>query len=121
MRCYCNIKNGEIKTLIDFDDWESADEKLWDEEAKEIEENWSDYIEFTGFESHESYRIMEDFAESIDNEELRHQLINALNRPKLFRNFKERIDNSGDYRQHWFEYKKKCFIEHVREQIKARE
>ena len=121
MRCYYNIKTGEIETLIDFDHWESADEELWEEEAKEIEENLNDYIEFTGLESHESFSIMEDFTESIDNEELRRELINALNRPKPFRNFNERIDNSGDYRQQWFDYKKKRFIEHVKEQIKARE
>jgi len=50
-------------------------------------------------DSHESFKIMADFAENIDNARLQDRLINALNKSKPFRNFNWEIDNSGDYRQ----------------------
>ncbi len=121
MRCFYNFKTGEIKTLLNFDNWIGADEEPWEEESKEIDENWDDYFEFTGFEAHESFRIMVDFAERIDDTKLRDQLINALNRPKPFRNFKWQIDNSGEYRQQWFDYKKMRYVQWVKEQIDLNE
>jgi hypothetical protein len=121
MRCFYNLKKGEIKTLLNFDSWMGADEKPWEEEFKEIDENWDDYFEFEGFETHESFRIMADFAERIDDPKLQDQLINALNRPKPFRNFKLQIDNSGEYRQQWFDYKKMRFVQWVKEQIDLNE
>ncbi len=121
IRCFYNFKTGEIKTLLNFDSWIGADEEPWEEEAKEIDENWDDYFEFTGFETHESFRIMADFAERIDDQKLQDQLINALNRPNPFRNFKWEIDNSGEYRQQWFDYKKMRYVQWVKEQIDLNE
>lgn len=43
--------------------------------------------------------------------------INALNRSKPFRNFKWQIDNSGDYRQVWFDFKRRRYKEFVKKQI----
>jgi len=117
MRCFYNLKTSEIKTILNFDSWIGADEKPWEEDSKEIDENWGDYFEFVGFESHESFQIMADFAESVDDSRLQEKLIKALNRPKPFQNFKWQINNSGDYRQQWFDYKKIRYIEHVKEQI----
>lgn len=117
MRCYYHLKTGEIKTLPNFDHWMGADTEPWEEDMEEIDENWGDYFEFQGFESHESFQIMADFAESIDNAKLQNRLINALNRSKPFQNFKWQIDNSGEYRQQWFQFKKMRHIQWVNEQI----
>lgn len=40
-----------------------------------------------------------------------------LNRSKPFSNFKWIIDNSGDYRQKWFDFKNQKYIEWVEEKI----
>jgi hypothetical protein len=117
MGCFYNLKTGEIKTLLNFDNWIGADEEIWEEESKEIDENWDDYFGFEGFESYESFKIMEDFAEIVEDAELQNKLINALNRPKSFRNFKWIIDNSGDYRQQWFDYKNMRYIQWIKEQV----
>jgi hypothetical protein len=117
MRCYFNLKTGEIRTIINFDSYIGADEEPWEEELREIDEHRDDYLAFEGFESHESFRIMEDFAETVEDTELRNKLRNVLNRPKPFQNFKWLIDNSGRYRQEWFNYKNKCYIQWVKEQI----
>lgn len=117
LKSFYNLKTGEIKTILDFDSWESTDEEPWEEDIDEIEENWEDYFEFDGFESHESFQIMVDFAERVVDKKLQDKLINALNRPKPFQNFKWHIDNSGEYRQQWFDYKKTRYIDWVKEQI----
>lgn len=117
MRCFYNLKTGEIKTILNFDSWIEADEEPWEEESKEIDENLGDYFEFEGFESRDSFRIMADFAESIEDSRLQNKLINALNRPKPFQNFKWQIDNSGAYRQQWFDFKKMRYFEWIKEQI----
>jgi len=117
MRCFYNLKSGEIKTVINFDSWAGADEEPWEEETKEIEENWTDFYEFEGMSSHDSFSIMVDFTETVGNQELQDKLVNSLNKSKPFRNFKWQIDNSGEYRQKWFDFKKIRYIELVKEQI----
>ncbi|MGV8815795.1 MAG: UPF0158 family protein [Gelidibacter sp.] len=117
MRCFYNLKSGEIKTIPNFDSWIDADKETWDDVSNEIDENWSDYIEFTGFESHESFKLMVDFAQSVDDIGLQNKLIYALNRLKPFQNFKWQIDNSGEYRQQWFDFKKKHYIQWVKNQV----
>ena len=120
LNCYFNLKTGEIKTILNFDSWQGADEEPWEEEIDEIEENWPDYFQFEGMESHDSFRLMSDFIDTIDDQKLSNRLINALNKRKPFQNFKWEIDNSGEYRQHWFDYKKLRYIEWVKDQIDAR-
>ncbi len=88
MKCYFNLKTGEIVTIRDFDSCPLADEDQWKDEIKKIEKNSDDYFEFEGFESHKSFRIMADFASDVDDEKLQNNLIDALNRPKPFQKFK---------------------------------
>ncbi len=82
MRCFYNLKTGEIKTILNFDSWIGADEETWEEDSKEIDDNWNDYFEFEGFESHDSFKLMADFAESIDDTRLKDRLINAFMQSK---------------------------------------
>jgi hypothetical protein len=44
-------------------------------------------------------------------------LFTALSKKHPFRNFRNIIDNSGEYRQVWFEFKEKKYIEYVKRQI----
>ena len=117
MRCFYSKRTGEIKTILNFDSWDGADEELWEEEIKEIEENWGDHVEFEKMSSRESFEVMVDFAESVDNPSLQDRLIKALNKSKPFRNFKWQIDNSGDYRQQWYNFKDQRYIQWVKIQI----
>lgn len=119
LNCYFNLKTGEIKTILNFDSWQGADEEPWEEDINEIEENGSDYYQFEGMESRDSFRLMADFIDTIDEQKLANRLINALNRRKPFQNFKWEIDNSGEYRQQWFDFKKSRYIEWVKIQIDA--
>jgi len=77
---------------------------------------WENYITIEPLEGNESFRIMEKYAEQLDNARLRAQLVNALYNPKPFANFKRIIDNS-DYRQDWFDFKDNQLQDYVKTMI----
>jgi hypothetical protein len=115
-RCYINKETGEIITTPDFDNG-YADEELWADVLKELEENWDKYNQIEKMESHESFELMADFADSVDSRELRDSLINALNKKHPFRNFKWVVDNSEPYRQRWFDFKTQRLIKWVENKL----
>ena len=119
LRCFYNIKTGEVKTLLNPEHWIGADEEPWEEIHNEIDENWGDYFEFSGFDSRQSFQVMADFSDGVDDIVLHNKLIDALNRPKPFQNFKWQIDNSREYRQQWFDFKKMRYIQSIKEQIES--
>lgn len=107
LRCFIHLKTGEIEAIPNFleTEWYGQDEEPWQEVLDKLEENWGDYFEFDKMTSHESFEVMADFAEEVDNKKLQDKLFRALNKPKSFRNFKWEIDNSGKYQQEWFDFK----------------
>jgi hypothetical protein len=117
MRCYVNKETGEIKSVLNFESWQTDDTEPWGDILNELDENWDKYTEIDRMESHESFELMADFAESVEDRELRDSLINALNKKHPFRNFKWVVDNSGDYRQKWFDFKNQRFIEWVKDHL----
>ena len=116
-RCFYNIKTGGIKDIIDLNRFDGVDDELIEEEVSEIYKNMGDYLEFDNMKTSDSFRVMAEFAERVDNHILRNELINGLNRPKPIRNFKMIIDDSGKFRQEWFDYKKMKYIKWVKDQI----
>ena len=117
MICHYNLKTGNIIFLPNFNNMLYADEEDWRTELDELDENWLDYFTFDPMTSRESFLVMADFIDTVDDRNLQERLVNALNRRKPFRNFKWVIDNSGEYRQKWFDYKEKRYIEAVKKQI----
>ena len=112
MCCYYNLKTKEISELPNFDNWMS-DTEGWQVAIDKIEENWEDYFKIEPMGSNSSFQVMVDFTDSIDNKTLKEKLIKSLNKPKPFRNFKWEIDNSEEYRQKWFDFKKSKYISWV--------
>jgi hypothetical protein len=47
---------------------------------------------------------MKDFADDLDEGDLKLSLQDALNKNKPFQNFKFIVDNSGEFRQKWFDF-----------------
>lgn len=78
--------------------------------------NWENTLRLAPIESHESFKIMEAFAENMQDEKFREQLFDVLNHRKPFANFKWKIDNSP-YRQNWFDFKQNWLEGHVRKEI----
>jgi hypothetical protein len=102
MSVFYNLKTGEIKDIMDPNCWIDIDQSLqsvYPDESEVIEANRADYFEFVKLDSYKSFQIMVDFAESVNDNRLRYLLIEALNKSKPYKNFKNIIDHSGSYRQ----------------------
>lgn len=108
LTCLYNIKTKELITMTEFDDYPDSDEL-----------NWDDIIEFENMNSNDSFDMMVFFVEQLNDGFLKEKLINILNKSKPFKNFKFQIDNSGEYRQKWFDFKNKCYVEYVKLQLET--
>lgn len=78
---------------------------------------WNRCITIEPMHSREDFQIMADFTDDIDDQNLKDQVINALNRRKPFANFKNIIDVS-EYRQKWFDFRQKQYEYYVWNEIK---
>jgi hypothetical protein len=86
-----------------------------DEEDNEFDlqhKNWDKCINVEPPESRESFEIMENFIDEVDDKNLQRKLLNALERRHPFANFKNTIENS-DYRKAWFAFKQSKLEEYV--------
>jgi|SRR5690606_6227160 len=117
MKVYVHMETNEIKTIIDLDQHFDADTKAWEEDINEIEENFDKYFQFERMDSRESFQVMEDFVETVEDKRLREKLELGLSLSKPFRNFKDIIDDENEYRKLWFEFRDARNIEFVKEQL----
>ncbi|MDP2303664.1 MAG: UPF0158 family protein [Ignavibacteria bacterium] len=116
-KVYLNIETMQTKSILDFDNNYDADTEPWEEDIKEIEENYDKYLEFDKMDSRESFQVMEEFIVTVDDEELRKKLELGLSKSKPFRNFKNIIDDENEYRKNWFAFRSAKYIEFVKEQL----
>ncbi|WP_209391279.1 UPF0158 family protein [Chryseobacterium sp. RR2-3-20] len=117
MQVFINTTNLNICSFPDFDA-PFSDEEMWEDQKKELDDNWGNYIEVERWDSTFSFEIMKSFAENIsENSLLKDKLLNALQKQKPFRGFKNIIDYEIDYRQRWFEYKKKHQQNYVEKEL----
>lgn len=117
MLVYVHKETKEIKTIIDFDSHWDVDEELWEDDINEIDENIDMYFQFSPMDSKESFQIMEKFTISVEDKRLKDKLELGLKLSKPFRNFKDIIDDENEYRDKWFEYKSKKYVEFVKENL----
>lgn len=105
-RSFWHRTTGKLLFVPDFDNDTYADTEFFDDELKKLEKSIGDYLEIEKPTSNERFEIMAKFTEQLTgNENLKNELIKALNKKKPFREFKFTIDNSGVYRQQWFDFK----------------
>jgi hypothetical protein len=114
-RCFIHKQTNELIFIPDTNKHPDIDLDAWADENDKIETNFFDYYEIEPIESHNSFKIMEDFIETLDDSNsLKEKLYNALNKNRPFRNFKNVIDFSGEFRQKWFDFKHNWLMEWVR-------
>ena len=108
MKVFINRHDLVIKSILD---WEEMidDNDLWEEEYKKIETEWTDYVEIEKLESRESFKVMQDFAEKVDNNDMKI----VLKGKSPFANFKAIVETS-EYRNAWFEFRTLKHEEYVR-------
>ncbi len=120
-RCFIHKKTKELKFIPDFDSFDFMDEEMWKDETEFLESDHEDYWELERMESGDSFNMMSDFIATVDDDTLRNKLAQTLQKSKPFRNFKFVIDNSGDYRKRWFEFKDRRLFDWVGGQIGGKE
>lgn len=118
--CFLNFDTLEIEEfpqemLDDPEEFEAMTGESFESlNFKHLE--WKKYAKFEPLKSFESFEIMIDFTNTVDDVRLNEKLNNALNHERPFANFKAIIENSG-YRQKWFDFKQ-IFIENqVKDQL----
>ncbi len=108
---YWNKKTNEL--LFIHEQANDLDEGF-KEDLKKLKKGRKDYIEIPRLESWESFKIMEEFVDELPNSlELKNELIVCLNQKHPFKHFKFIIDQSGDYRQKWFDFKSEWMKNYV--------
>jgi len=115
--CFVNKADFSLEYYpANYDDmgWE---ENPWQDVIDKIKKKPKDYLEFEPMDSNQSFKIMREFAELIAKDNLQDELIKTLNRSSPFRNFKNVIDNSGEFRQKWFDFRDEQYIIWVNNQI----
>ncbi len=113
--CYLNMDTLEMEDYpehTDPDEWED----MTGEKFEPQYEKWENVLTFEPLPSSAGFRIMENFAEQLDNVKVSNQLVDILSRKKPFAHFNHYIHNS-DYREDWFAFKNAAYEEHVRETI----
>jgi hypothetical protein len=119
-RCFYHLETRALLFVPDELKHYGMDLDAWADELEKLEEDFTSYKEIEALDSRESFQIMADFAEGLKGaNRLQERLIDALNKKHPFRNFKYIIDNSGDYRDRWFEYKDARLIELVKERLES--
>ncbi len=116
-RAYMHTTTGQLLFVPDEDSLPDIELDSWEEELEQIENNGDNYYEFDKWTSNELFEMMSEFAGQLTDHHLQSRLLDALRRNKPFREFKFVIDNSGIFRQQWFDFKSKWQQEFVAKQL----
>ncbi len=115
-KAYYHKQSGELVFVPDTDKFYDMDKTAWKEEFAKLRKKTA-FQEIDAMESRDSFLVMEDFAAQVGDISLQQKLFNALNRRHPFREFKFEIDNAGEYRNAWFDFKNRRYLEWVENQI----
>ena len=107
---------GEVDLYLDEDD-DLYEFEPWYEDAKIIKGSPDSFIQVEAIPTNESFQIMEDFIETVGDENLQQKLLRAIQMRKPFAHFKEEIHYAGEERERWFAFKRERMIEYVKEQL----
>jgi hypothetical protein len=98
-----------------FDDMLEDDEEL----AAALEETPDRFVRVEPVSSHESFRWMEDFAASQKDDAVREALLDALDRPRPFRRFKDALADFPEVREAWFRAHEERVLAYARTWIES--
>jgi hypothetical protein len=114
---YIDIETGKIYFFIYDEDISEYTGITLDN----IKNNPDRYIYIEPISSHEKYRMMEDFIESIKDKAAKEFLENALQMRKPFRNFKDALFDYPKIREQWFQYEKDRMEQITKEWLKDKD
>jgi hypothetical protein len=117
-RAYYHKQTGELIFVPNELKYYDIDTSAWQEELDKLDEHFIDYCEVAAMEGRDAFQIMQDFADQLLDTRLQDKLYDALSKKHPFREFKFVIDNSGEQREQWFDFKNKRYYEWTEEQLK---
>lgn len=115
LRCFVHKEEKKMVTVPDLDEFDD-NFNYWKKVLKEVSD-FEKYVEIEKMDTNESFRLMTNFIETVGDLKQRNIFVEALRKPKPFRNFKFEVDQSGPLRQKWFDFKRQQMIEWVRRQV----
>jgi hypothetical protein len=118
-RAFCHKITGELIFIPDTGRFPDMDLDVFDEGMDRLEEHGDEFVEIESMRSGDAYRVMADFADQVTNRRLQASLLDALGGRGPFAAFKQVIDNSGAYREQWFDFKNGQYIDWVARQVAA--
>jgi hypothetical protein len=116
-KCFIHRETFEVVTYLNPDQYPEMDPKDWKDEIDKVRKNKKKFIEIENMTSSDSFRVMEEFTDSLDNNTTKVSLLTALQGRKPFANFKHQVETSGDFRNLWFEFRREKNIEWVANQL----
>ena len=118
-RCYIHKDTKAMKFIPDLDQHPDMELDAWKKDISEIQKNLKAFVEIIGMDSRETYQLMIRFIETVDHDETKIKLEQAISGAKPFRNFKFQVDNSGVYREKWFKFKEENLMDWIEDQLKV--
>lgn len=127
MNVYIHEKSGEILVIPDEDPdelistvGEDAFAESWGGSFKKLDENPEAYLQIRPWTSHQAFDIMADFADQLPKEyrPLKIRLMEALERQKPFRNFKNIVEGSK-LREDWFAFRHEQEKELIKKELRS--
>jgi membrane-associated HD superfamily phosphohydrolase len=115
LRCFVHRQEKKIVTMPDIDEHEDSF-KDWNKVFNEVNDS-EKYFEIKKMDTNESFRLMTNFIETVGDSRQKNRFEEALSKPRPFRNFKFEVDQSGPFRQQWFDFKRRQMIEWVKGQV----
>ncbi len=116
LRCFVHRESGEIISVPKQADLDMHDTECWEEDLDKLKEDALNYFEVEQMSSHDSFQVMEDFAETTPSA-LNARLLLALSQRKPFSHFKNIVDDAGEWREHWFAFRDERYRDLVRQQV----
>lgn len=113
--CYVHKDTGNLISIPNESNHDEMDLDAWKDDIRKIKSARKSYYIIEPLDSSENFEIMKSFAEiEVKSPAIQERLVNALSHKHPFRQFKYEIDNSGEWRKKWFNFKTKELKEYVR-------
>ncbi|HEY6503913.1 MAG TPA: UPF0158 family protein [Chitinophagaceae bacterium] len=116
-KCFLHRDTFEVVTYLDPEQYADMDTKDWKEEIGKVRRNKKKFTEIESMTSPDSFKVMKEFVDSLENNSSKVRLLTALEGQKPFANFKHQVDNSGEYRELWFSFRRQKNIEWIQKQL----
>ncbi len=109
---YLDVETGEVLPFFDsFGDEEA--------EREQVEENPERYRYIDPIDSHEGFRIMQDFVATLPESEAKRALERSLTRKSPFRNFKDDLYEFPDVQKQWYDFHNAALLQMAKEWLQS--